>query len=104
MAAPRTYEERRSHALKLLKAPEADAWVATASADGVTHKARPTADTDRVLFDARLAVAGIKYRFLQAKGLEFGEQMRDFLTRMNKIATRANNRVIDLDLDWGRNI
>ena len=37
MAAPRTYEERRSHALKLLKAPEADAWVATASADGVTH-------------------------------------------------------------------
>ena len=73
-------------------------------ADGVTYKARPTADTDRILFDARLAVAGIKYRFLQAKGLEFGEQMRDFLTRMNKIATRANNRVIDLDLDWGRAI
>lgn len=37
MAAPRGYEERRAHALKLLKAPEADAWVATASADGVAH-------------------------------------------------------------------
>src|SRR6187455_777409 len=73
-------------------------------ADGVTYRARPTADTDRILFDARLAVAGIKYRFLQAKGLEFGEQMRDFLTRMNKVAVRANQRVLDLDLDEGRAI
>jgi hypothetical protein len=63
---------------------------------------RPTQDTDAILFDGRLAVNGIKYRFLQAKGLEFGEQMRDFLSRMNKIAVRANNRVLDLDLDEGR--
>ena len=39
---------------------------------------------------------------LQAKGLEFGEQMRDFTTRMNKLAVRANNRVLDLDCDEGR--
>ena len=59
---------------------------------------------DRVLFDARLAVAGIKYRFLQAKGLEFGEQMRDFTVRMTKIAARANNRVLDLNDDESRAI
>jgi hypothetical protein len=72
-------------------------------ADGV-HQSRPTADTNRILFDGRLAIAGLKYRFLQAKGLEFGEQMRDFMTRMNKVAARANQRVLDLDFDEGRAI
>jgi len=67
-------------------------------------KSRPELDTDRILFDGRLAISGLKYRFLQAKGLEFGEQMRDFMTRMNKVAVRANQRVLDLDLDEGRNI
>jgi hypothetical protein len=74
------------------------------SDDGLTYKSRPGADTDRILFDGRLAIAGLKYRFLQAKGLEFGEQMRDFVTRMNKVAVRANQRVLDLDLDEGRAI
>jgi hypothetical protein len=69
--------------------------------DGV-HKARPTLDSDRILFDGRIAISGLKYRFLQAKGLEFGEQLRDFLTRLNKIAARANQRVLDLDVDEGR--
>jgi hypothetical protein len=71
--------------------------------DGVP-KNRPTLDTDLLLFDGRIAIAGLKYRFLQAKGLEFGEQLRDFLNRMNKVAVRANQRVVDLDLDEGRNI
>jgi hypothetical protein len=72
-------------------------------ANGV-HQSRPTADTNRILFDGRLAIAGLKYRFLQAKGLEFGEQMRDFTTRMYKVAARANQRVLDLDFDEGRAI
>ena len=74
------------------------------SDDGLTYKSRPGADTDRILFDGRLAINGLKYRFLQAKGLEFGEQMRDFLNRMNRVAVRANQRVLDLDTDWGRSI
>jgi hypothetical protein len=57
----------------------------------------PKADTDLILFDPRLAINGLKYRFLKAKGLEFGEEMRDFTTRLNKLATRANARVLDLD-------
>jgi len=63
---------------------------------------RPTQDTDRILFDSRIAVTGLKYHFLQAKGLEFGEQMRAFYTRLNRLAVRANNRVLDLDVDDGR--
>jgi hypothetical protein len=64
----------------------------------------PTADDDRILFDGRAAINGLKFKFLQAKGLEFGEQMREFITRLNKLAVRANNRVLDLDTDVGRMI
>jgi len=65
------------------------------------RKSRPTADTDLILFDPRLAVNGIKYRFLKAKGLEYGEEQRDFITRLNKVAGR-NAPVIDLNEDPGR--
>jgi hypothetical protein len=65
------------------------------------RKARPTQDTDIVLFDPRLAVNGLKYRFLKAKGLEYGEEQRDFIVRLNKIAAR-NAPVIDLNEDLGR--
>jgi hypothetical protein len=65
------------------------------------RKSRPTADNDVVLFDARLAVDGLKYRFLKAKGLEYGEEQRDFISRLNKIAGR-NAPVIDLNADPGR--
>ena len=65
------------------------------------RKARPTADTDIVLFDPRLAVDGLKYRFLKAKGLEYGEEQRDFIARLNKLAGR-NAPVIDLNVDEGR--
>jgi len=64
-------------------------------------KIAPTTDDDVILFDRRLAIDGAKYRFLKAKGLEFGEELRDFTTRMNKIAGR-NARVLDLDTDVGR--
>ena len=65
------------------------------------RKARPTQDTDIVLFDPRLAVSGLKYRFLKAKGLEYGEEQRDFIARLNKIAAR-NAPVLDLNYDGGR--
>jgi len=51
--------------------------------------------------DPRLAVDGLKYRFLKAKGLEYGEEQRDFIVRLNKIAGR-NAPVIDLNEDPGR--
>jgi hypothetical protein len=70
-------------------------------AGGVVRKARPTADDDIILFDARLAVNGLKYRFLKAKGLEYGEEQRDFIARLNKIAGR-NAPVLDLNEDPGR--
>lgn len=76
-------------------------WVSDASG---TPKARPTTDTDLILFDGRLCIDGLKYRFLKAKGLEFGEEMRDYVARMNKLAGRVNARVIDLDTDEGRQI
>lgn len=68
-------------------------------------KQQITADSDLIGFDHRLAIDGLKYRFLKAKGLEFGEEMRDFLSRLNKLGARANARVLDLDvaagsLDW----
>ena len=68
---------------------------------GVVRKSRPTEDTDIILFDPRLAVNGLKYRFLKAKGLEYGEEQRDFISRLNKIAGR-NAPVIDLNVDPGR--
>jgi hypothetical protein len=69
-------------------------WIATA--DG-TPKPKPTADDDFILFNGRLAIDGLKFRFLKAKGLEYGEEMRDFTHRLNKLAGRVNGRVIDLD-------
>jgi hypothetical protein len=59
-------------------------------------------DDDVIQFDGRLAMSGLKWRFLQAKGLEFGESQRDFTVRMNKLAARANDRVLDLDIDGSR--
>ena len=70
-------------------------------AGGVVRKSRPTADDDLILFDGRLTVNGLKYRFLKAKGLEYGEEQRDFIARLNKIAGR-NAPVLDLNEDVGR--
>lgn len=74
-------------------------WVADSQGN---PKGRITSDTDLIAFDARLAINGLKYRFLKAKGLEYGEELRDFTTRLNKLAGIANGRVIDLDTDEGR--
>jgi hypothetical protein len=74
-------------------------WITDAEGN---PQANFTADTDLVLFDGRLAINGVKWRFLAAKSLEFGEAMRDFTVRMAKLAARANAKVLDLDTDWGR--
>jgi hypothetical protein len=63
-----------------------------------------TDDNDLILFDSRLAINGIKFRFLKAKGLEFGEELRDFSARMNKLAGAVNGRVLDLDVEEDREL
>ena len=74
-------------------------WIVNSAGEAVADF---SADNDQVLFDGRLAINGVKWRFLAAKSLEFGEEMRDFTTRLNKLAARANARVLDLDADEGR--
>lgn len=71
--------------------------------DGNTMEAKAaiTADSDLIAFEARLAIDGLKYRFLKAKGLEFGEELRDFISRLNKAAARVNGRLLDLDAAAG---
>ena len=60
-----------------------------------------TTDNELILFDGRLAINGLKWRFLSAKGLEYGEQLRDFTTLLGKKAYAANARVLDLNTDVG---
>ena len=69
-------------------------------ADTGERKKKPTKDGDIVLFDQRLTINGLKFRFLKSKGLEFGEEMRDFTTVLNKLAAKANSQVVDLYNDW----
>ena len=76
-------------------------WVSDAV--GKPRPNGPVADTDLILFDGRLAVDGLKMRFLAAKGLEFGEQLRDFNTRLSKLA-QVTARILDLDAESGRAI
>jgi hypothetical protein len=66
-----------------------------------TRKNKPTNDNDVVMFDGRLTINGLKFRFLKAKGLEFGEELRDFTTVLNKLAAKANAQVVDLHNDAG---
>jgi hypothetical protein len=74
-------------------------WLSDANGEPI---ATITHDDDLVLFDSRLAINGLKWRFLKAKGLEFGEEMRDFSSRLNKLAGMVNGRILDLDLEGGR--
>jgi hypothetical protein len=76
-----------------------EVWVT--DANGVP-KEEISSDNDFIAFDGRLAINGCKYRFLQSKGLEYGEQLRDFTSRMNKLASRVNGVVIDMYEDEGR--
>jgi hypothetical protein len=66
------------------------------------HYAYVQADTNLVLFDDRVFIDNLKARFLSANGLEYGESMRDYAMRLNKLAVRANRRVLDLDEGGGR--
>jgi hypothetical protein len=76
-------------------------WVT--DAEGKPRPNGPVADDDLILFDSRLAVTGLKYRFRSAKGLEFAEDLRDFNTRLSH-ASLPEARILDLDADPGRQI
>lgn len=76
-----------------------EVWIYDTNGNG---KEKITADSDLIGFDARLVITGVKYRFLKAKGLEYGEELRDFTSRMNKLANRVNGTVLDLYEDEGR--
>jgi hypothetical protein len=72
-----------------------------ASAEGVPRPLGPVMDTDVILFDGRLAITGLKMRFRSAKGLEYGEDLRDFNSRLSKLA-QPTAKILDLDTDPGR--
>src|SRR5262245_52404041 len=78
-----------------------DSWLR-----GANGQLKPTItlDSDVILFDGRLAISGLKFRFLKSKGLEFGEELRDFADRMNRLAARSNAKIIDTYVDGGRQI
>ena len=46
--------------------------------DGVTYSSSFSADTDTMLFDEELMKAGLRYYFLQAKGLDFSVAKAEF--------------------------
>jgi hypothetical protein len=74
-----------------------------AASDGTPRPIGPKEDSDVILFDGRLAINGLKMRFRAAKGLEFGEDLRDFTTRLSKLAVDAAP-VIDVYADEGREL
>src|SRR5262245_53537716 len=74
------------------------------SSTGERRPNGPEADLDVILFDGRLAVDRLKFHSLSAKGLEFGEAMRNFVNRQNRLAADFNARVLDLDTDEDREI
>lgn len=51
-------------------------WVV--AADGSTLKERFSVDTDEPRFDDHAMVLGVRWRFLQRKGLEYGEAFREY--------------------------
>jgi hypothetical protein len=54
--------------------------------DGVTRKQRFTADTDLPIIDDHVVTLGVRWRFLAAKGLEYGEAFRAYEDRLGTIS------------------
>jgi hypothetical protein len=79
------------------------AWLASNGNQGAPTDVIAS-DADLIQFDGRLTVVGLKWRFLKAKSLEFGEDLRDFTSRLNKIAARMNGEVLDLYEMEGREV
>ncbi len=57
-------------------------WVL--AADGTTYKTKFTADTDTFLFDESLMLTGLKLRWLQTKGFDYGYAEKEYLTNLAK--------------------
>jgi len=62
------------------------------ASDGLTEKARFTADTDYYVLDDDCMVMGIKWRFLRAKGLDYGEEFNSYMERKNMMIARNGGR------------
>lgn len=64
---------------------------------GATLKSAFSADTDVSLLDEQLIVAGLIWRWKQAKGLDYAEDFRKYQTRvMNAIARDTERPTVDL--------
>lgn len=71
-------------------------WCTSSGGTGQTAFA---ADTDVSLIDEELVVAGLIWRWKQAKGLTYAEDFRKYQTRvMNAIARDVNRKTIDMGM------
>jgi hypothetical protein len=61
-------------------------WVL--AADGTTYRSYYEADNDTALLHERLIALGIRWRFQQAKGLDYAESMRTYGIEVQKAAGR----------------
>jgi hypothetical protein len=70
--------------------------------DGVTTKARWTADTDNTLVPERLLVLGLVWRWKQNKGLEYSEAFRSYQFERARAAGRDGGMGIIRMAETGR--
>lgn len=56
--------------------------------DGTTYKSEYTADNDTALLDERLISYSLRWRFQQAKGLDYAESMETYERERQKLAAR----------------
>lgn len=61
-------------------------WVL--AVDGTTYKTSYTADNDTAVLDEGLIVLGLRWRFQQAKGLDYAESLRTYGIEVEKAAGR----------------
>lgn len=67
------------------------------AADGVTRKARFTADTDYAVFPETILTRGLIWRFKQSKGLDYAEDFRTYDRERDKRASHeAGGRVVQM--------
>jgi hypothetical protein len=70
--------------------------------DGVTEKARIAADSDTLKIDEDCFILGLKWRFLRAKGLDYGQEERDYQLAVQQAVSRdcGTRRLGLVDRSW----
>lgn len=58
------------------------------AADGTTYKPSFTADTDTSVFDEKLLIAGLRWKWKSEKGLDYAEELRRYEELANNAAGR----------------